>query len=64
MKRITAIALLAIANLAMAGTSFAQSQGVRAKVPFDFTVGNTCFPRVLTPLKGNQTGRHRDQEQR
>lgn len=44
MKRITAIALLAIANLAMAGTSFAQSNGVRAKVPFAFAVGNKVFP--------------------
>jgi hypothetical protein len=44
MKRITAIALLAIANFAMAGTSFAQSNGVRAKVPFDFTVGDKSLP--------------------
>jgi hypothetical protein len=44
MNRITAIALLAIANLAMAGTSLAQSNGVRAKVPFAFAVGNTVFP--------------------
>jgi hypothetical protein len=44
MKRITAIALLAIANLAMAGTSFAQTEGVQAKVPFDFTVGNKVLP--------------------
>ena len=44
MKRITAIALLAIANFAMAGTSFAQSNGVRANVPFDFTVGDKLLP--------------------
>jgi hypothetical protein len=44
MKRITAIALLAIANLAMAGTSFAQTEGVQANVPFDFTVGNKLLP--------------------
>ena len=44
MKRTTAIALLAIANLAMAGTSFAQSNGVRATVPFDFTVGSKLLP--------------------
>ena len=44
MKRITAIALLAIANFAMAGMSFAQSYGVKANVPFDFTVGNKVLP--------------------
>jgi len=44
MKRITAIALLAIANFAVAGTSFAQSKAVQAKVPFDFTVGNKLLP--------------------
>src|SRR5271156_5209396 len=44
MKRIKAIALLAIANLAMAGTSFAQSKGVQANVPFAFTVGNQVLP--------------------
>jgi hypothetical protein len=44
MKRITAIALLAIANFAMAGTSFAQSNGVQATVPFDFTVGKQVLP--------------------
>ncbi|MGC2399136.1 MAG: hypothetical protein WA510_05120 [Acidobacteriaceae bacterium] len=43
MKRITAIAFFAIANLALAGHSFAQS-GVRATVPFDFTVGNKLLP--------------------
>lgn len=44
MKRITAMVLVAIANFAMAGTSFAQSNGVRATVPFDFTVGNELLP--------------------
>jgi len=51
MKRITAIALLAIANFAMAGTSFAQSTGVRANVPFDFTVGNKLFPAGTYTIK-------------
>ena len=51
MKRITAIALLAIANFAMAGTSFAQSNGVRATVPFDFTVGNKLFPSGTYTIK-------------
>ena len=44
MKRITAIALVAMANFALAGTSFAQSNGVRATVPFDFTVGDKVLP--------------------
>ena len=44
MKRTTAIALIAIANFAMAGTSFAQSNGVQATVPFDFTVGTKLLP--------------------
>ena len=51
MKRITAIALLAIANFAMAGTSFAQSTGVRANVPFDFTVGNKLLPAGTYTIK-------------
>ena len=51
MKRITAIALVAIANLAMAGTSFAQSSGVRANVPFDFTVGNKLLPAGTYTIK-------------
>jgi hypothetical protein len=51
MNRITAIALLAIANFAMAGTSFAQSTGVRANVPFDFTVGNKLFPAGTYTIK-------------
>jgi len=51
MNRITAIALLAIANFAMAGTSFAQSTGVRANVPFDFTVGNKLLPAGTYTIK-------------
>ena len=58
MKRTTAITLLAIANLALAGTSFAQSNGVRATVPFDFTVGSKLLPSgtyTIAPLSGNAT---------
>jgi hypothetical protein len=51
MKRIKAIALLAIANFAMAGTSFAQSNGVRATVPFDFTVGDKLLPAGTYTIK-------------
>jgi hypothetical protein len=51
MNRINAIALLAIANFAMAGTSFAQSNGVRATVPFDFTVGDKLLPAGTYTIK-------------
>jgi hypothetical protein len=51
MKRITAIALLATANFALAGTSFAQSTGVRANVPFDFTVGSKLLPAGTYTIK-------------
>ena len=51
MKRITAIALLVIANFAMAGTSFAQSKVVRANVPFDFTVGDKLLPAGTYTIK-------------
>jgi hypothetical protein len=51
MKRITAIALLAIANFAVAGTSFAQSRAVQAKVPFDFTVGNKLLPSGMYTIQ-------------
>ncbi len=56
MKRITAIALLAIANFAVAGTSFAQSRTVQAKVPFDFTVGNKLLPSGTYTVKEESAG--------
>jgi hypothetical protein len=56
MKRITAIALLAIANFAMAGTSFAQSKMVRANVPFDFTVGKQLLPAGTYTIKEESSG--------
>jgi hypothetical protein len=51
MNRISAIALLAIANLAMAGTALAQSNSVEAKVPFDFTVGDKVLPAGTYTIK-------------
>ena len=51
MKRINAIALLAIANFAMAGTSFAQYNEVRANVPFDLTVGDKLLPAGTYTIK-------------
>jgi hypothetical protein len=56
MKRITAIALLAIANFAMAGMSFAQSYGVKANVPFDFTVANKLLPAGSYTIIRESTG--------
>jgi hypothetical protein len=56
MKRITAIALLAIANLAMAGNSFAQSNGLRANVPFDFTVANKLLPAGTYTIHRESSG--------
>jgi hypothetical protein len=56
MKRIAAIALLAIANFAMAGTSFAQAKGVRADVPFDFTVGNQLLPAGTYTIQTESQG--------
>ena len=56
MKRINAIALLAIANFAMAGMSFAQSNGVKANVPFDFTVANKLLPAGTYTMIRESTG--------
>ena len=56
MKRITAIALLAIANFAMAGTSFAQSKVVRVDIPFDFTVGKQVLPAGTYTIKTESQG--------
>ena len=56
MKRITAIALLAIANFAMAGTSFAQSKMVKANIPFDFTVGKQLLPAGTYTIKAESSG--------
>jgi hypothetical protein len=55
MKRTTAIALIAMANFALAGTSFAQSNGVRATVPFDFTVGSKLLPSGTYTIQREST---------
>ena len=44
MKRITALALLSIASLATTIGALAQQPGMKANIPFDFTVGNTKLP--------------------
>ena len=44
MNRISAIAILAIASVATCAGAMAQEPGLRANIPFDFTVGNTWMP--------------------
>ncbi len=44
MKRITALALFTITSLASFSAATAQEPGLKAKIPFDFTVGNTTLP--------------------
>ena len=44
MKRLTAIAVFALASILGAGSAMAQSHQVRATMPFDFTVGNKLLP--------------------
>ena len=44
MNRFSAIALLAIASVAMCAGAIAQQPGLKANIPFDFTVGNTWMP--------------------
>ena len=57
MKRITAIALLAIANFAMAGTSFAQSNGVQGEGPLRLYRGQAAASRrYLHDYKRNRQG--------
>ena len=56
MKRTTAIALIAMANFVLAGTSFAQSKIVRVNVPFDFTVGKQLLPAGTYTIKAESSG--------
>ena len=44
MKRIAAIALVAVATLIMAGSALAQDHLVKANVPFNFSVRNSPLP--------------------
>ena len=64
MKRTTAIALLAIANCAISGTSFAQSNEVRATVPFDFTVENELLPSGTYTIGPRINGPECDRDQK
>ena len=55
MKRITALALFSLAFLASYTAATAQQPGMKAKIPFDFTVGNTWLPAgeytISSPLE-------------
>jgi len=44
MKRISALALLTIASMATCTGAIGQQSVIKAKIPFDFTVGNTWMP--------------------
>jgi hypothetical protein len=44
MKKIVTIAILFVFTCIVTGTALAQGEGVRVKVPFDFTVGSTTLP--------------------
>ena len=44
MKRIAAIALVVVAGFLTAASGLAQNYGVRATIPFDFTVGDKLLP--------------------
>jgi hypothetical protein len=44
MKRITALALFAVSSMVGAGMASAQTHGVKATMPFDFTVGSKLLP--------------------
>lgn len=44
MKRISTIALLAIASMATCAGALGQDRAIKANIPFDFTVGNTWMP--------------------
>jgi len=53
MNRIKAIAIFAIANFAMAGSSFAQDHRVQVQIPFDFTVSGKLLPAGDYTIKKN-----------
>ena len=54
MKRITAIALFALATL-VAGSAMAQERAVKATVPFDFTVGSAHIPAGTYTIMSTST---------
>ena len=56
MKRITAIVLVILAGFFTAGSLQAQSNEVRANIPFDFTVGGKQLPSGNYDLISEGTG--------
>lgn len=53
MKRIATLALFTLAGILGSGKAFAQDHAVRARIPFDFIVGNTVLPAgsyEITPV--------------
>jgi len=56
MKRISAIALLAIASMAACTGAIGQQPAIKANIPFDFTVGNNWMPAgeytITSPQRG------------
>lgn len=56
MKPIAAIAILTIASFVAVASALAADQGVEAKVPFDFTVGNQHLPAGTYTISSTSSG--------
>ncbi len=56
MKRNAAIALFAFSTLAAAGLASAQEPGVKATVPFEFTVSGKLLPADTYTIKSSSEG--------
>jgi hypothetical protein len=56
MKRNIAIALLAVSTLGVAAKAVAQDPAVRAKVPFEFTVGGKLLPADTYTITSTESG--------
>jgi len=56
MKRITAIAIVALAFLVTAGSALAQGHAVKATVPFDFAVGDSRLPAGTYTISSADAG--------
>ena len=56
MKRLTAIALLALASLFIAGVAMAAHRGAQANVPFAFNVGDKVFPAGVYMIHSPASG--------
>jgi len=56
MKRISAIALFAIASLAGISNASAQDQAVQSNVPFNFTVSGRMLPANTYTITSSEPG--------